>query len=193
MKTKNFFLSIIISLILCFFCSCSNTQKDWNEAQRANTAESYNQFLKKHPIGEYADKARQNLKIIEISGKIPAFVCIEGVEVISSGTEAGPFKLIYTQGKWEVDRKYAEGKKEQDFMREHNVTCDKIVCFLKPGMEVKFDDKFLEDKKNGKVNFITLPGASISTSESFSGSGTFPKKLKVEKGKCAIILPIEGK
>src|SRR5271169_3229710 len=54
-------------LVLCLtvflgVSGCSRQQSDWEKAVGANTAESYEQFLKKYPSGEFTAQAQARLK-----------------------------------------------------------------------------------------------------------------------------------
>ena len=42
--------------------SCSRQQSDWQKTREANTAEAYEQFLKKYPTGEFTAQAQSRLK-----------------------------------------------------------------------------------------------------------------------------------
>ena len=52
---------------LCFallltLSGCSRQQSDWEKARAANTTESYEQFLKKYPSGEFTAQAQARVK-----------------------------------------------------------------------------------------------------------------------------------
>lgn len=52
---------------LCFalllgICGCSRQQSDWEKTRAANTADSYEQFLKKYPSGEFTAQAQARVK-----------------------------------------------------------------------------------------------------------------------------------
>src|SRR5271157_936293 len=54
-------------LVLCLtvflgVSGCSRQQSDWEKAVGANTADSYEQFLKKYPSGEFTAQAHARLK-----------------------------------------------------------------------------------------------------------------------------------
>src|SRR5271154_153210 len=55
--------------LLAFSCAlligltgCSRQQSDWQKTREANSAESYEQFLKKYPSGEFTAQAQARLK-----------------------------------------------------------------------------------------------------------------------------------
>jgi cell division protein FtsN len=43
-------------------CGCSRQQSDWEKTRAANTTDSYEQFLKKYPNGEFAAQAQARVK-----------------------------------------------------------------------------------------------------------------------------------
>jgi len=43
-------------------CGCSRQQSDWEKTRAANTTESYEQFLKKYPAGEFTAQAQARVK-----------------------------------------------------------------------------------------------------------------------------------
>ena len=52
---------------LCFslllgLCACSRQQSDWEKTRAANTTDSYEQFLKKYPNGEFTAQAQARVK-----------------------------------------------------------------------------------------------------------------------------------
>jgi cell division protein FtsN len=56
-----------VILVLCFTAllgvsGCSRQQSDWEKAVGANTAETYEQFLKKYPSGDFTAQAQARLK-----------------------------------------------------------------------------------------------------------------------------------
>src|SRR5271170_3329905 len=54
---------LVLSLTIFLGVSgCSRQQSDWGKAVGANTADSYEQFLKKYPSGEFTAQARARLK-----------------------------------------------------------------------------------------------------------------------------------
>ncbi|HEX3395432.1 MAG TPA: SPOR domain-containing protein [Steroidobacteraceae bacterium] len=52
-------LSLTCALALC---GCSRQQSDWEKTRTANTAEAYEQFVKKYPSGEFTAQAKAQLK-----------------------------------------------------------------------------------------------------------------------------------
>lgn len=60
---------LINKTLLAFSCAllialggCSRQQSDWQKTREANSAESYEQFLKKYPSGEFTAQAQARLK-----------------------------------------------------------------------------------------------------------------------------------
>jgi len=43
---------------------CGSAERDWNEATKSNSVDSYQNFLKKHPSGKYADSAHNRLESV---------------------------------------------------------------------------------------------------------------------------------
>ncbi len=54
-------IGICIALLLCIG-GCSRQQSDWEKTRAANTADSYEQFLKKYPRGEFTAQAQARVK-----------------------------------------------------------------------------------------------------------------------------------
>jgi cell division protein FtsN len=52
-------LSIVLLLGIC---GCSRQQSDWEKTRAANTTDSYEQFLKRYPSGEFTAQAQARLK-----------------------------------------------------------------------------------------------------------------------------------
>ena len=52
---------IAAAVVLTLMTACSRTQRDWRVAQQANTAESYDVFVERHPESELAGVARQRI------------------------------------------------------------------------------------------------------------------------------------
>jgi cell division septation protein DedD len=52
-----------LSLVLLLgICGCSRQQSDWEKTRAANTTDSYEQFLKKYPSGEFTAQAQARVK-----------------------------------------------------------------------------------------------------------------------------------
>jgi cell division protein FtsN len=53
-------------IVLCFallgVCACSRQQSDWEKTRAANSTDSYEQFLKKYPNGEFTAQAQARVK-----------------------------------------------------------------------------------------------------------------------------------
>src|ERR1700722_9322732 len=49
-------------MLLLGICGCSRQQSDWEKTRAANTTESYEQFLKKYPAGEFTAQAQARVK-----------------------------------------------------------------------------------------------------------------------------------
>src|ERR1019366_1834439 len=54
-------LGLCCSLMLAF-SGCSRQQSDWQKTRETNTADAYEQFLKKYPSGEFAAQAQARVK-----------------------------------------------------------------------------------------------------------------------------------
>src|ERR1700722_19680617 len=48
--------------VLLVLIGCSRQQSDWQKTRETNTADSYEQFLKKYPSGEFAAQAEARVK-----------------------------------------------------------------------------------------------------------------------------------
>jgi cell division protein FtsN len=54
-------LGVCVALVLGI-CGCSRQQSDWEKTRAANTTDSYEQFLKKYPNGEFTAQAQARVK-----------------------------------------------------------------------------------------------------------------------------------
>ena len=54
-------LGVCLALVLGI-CGCSRQQSDWEKTRAANTTDSYEQFLKKYPNGEFSAQAQARVK-----------------------------------------------------------------------------------------------------------------------------------
>lgn len=61
MVIKQAFLVLSITCALAL-SGCSRQQSDWEKTRTANTADAYEQFLKKYPSGEFTAQAKAQLK-----------------------------------------------------------------------------------------------------------------------------------
>src|SRR5271167_5282129 len=61
MVINKFALVICCGLVLGL-SGCSRQQSDWQKARETNTAEAYEQFLKKYPSGEFTAQAQARVK-----------------------------------------------------------------------------------------------------------------------------------
>src|SRR5271168_1510284 len=61
MRCKELILVLCLTASLCV-SGCSRQQSDWEKAVGANTADAYEQFLKKYPSGEFTAQAHARLK-----------------------------------------------------------------------------------------------------------------------------------
>ena len=52
----------ILGAVLLALCACSRQQSDWQKTREANTADSYELFIKKYPGGEFTAQAQARLK-----------------------------------------------------------------------------------------------------------------------------------
>ena len=53
---------VILGPVLLALCACSRQQSDWQKTREANTADSYELFIKKYPSGEFTAQAQARLK-----------------------------------------------------------------------------------------------------------------------------------
>jgi cell division protein FtsN len=58
-------LLVCVSVALIGLAGCSRQQSDWQKTREANSVESYEQFLKKYPSGEFTAQAQARLKDLE--------------------------------------------------------------------------------------------------------------------------------
>jgi len=61
MGRHKIFLSVWCGLAL-ILSACSRQESDWQKARETNTAESYEQFLKKYPTGDFTAQAQARVK-----------------------------------------------------------------------------------------------------------------------------------
>ena len=52
----------ILGAVLLALCACSRQQSDWQKTREANSADSYELFIKKYPSGEFTAQAQARLK-----------------------------------------------------------------------------------------------------------------------------------
>ncbi len=65
-KKGNTMLKKCLSLLLiCLITGCATIHKDWENAQRINTADGYNKFLSEHLQSEYSQTAKDNIEKLE--------------------------------------------------------------------------------------------------------------------------------
>jgi len=63
MRALKALLGVSLALALSIgICGCSRQQSDWQRARETNSAEAYEQFLKKYPSGEFTAQAQARLK-----------------------------------------------------------------------------------------------------------------------------------
>ena len=55
----------ILGAVLLALCACSRQQSDWQKTRDANTADSYELFIKKYPGGEFTAQAQARLKELD--------------------------------------------------------------------------------------------------------------------------------
>jgi len=53
---------IILSVLVALAAGCAGRSGDWEKAKTVNTVAAYEEFLTKHPAGEYADQARLKIE-----------------------------------------------------------------------------------------------------------------------------------
>lgn len=58
----------VFTFVIFLLMSCDSTEKDWTKAKSTNTISEYQNFLGKHPTGEYSTKAKT--AILEIQKTI---------------------------------------------------------------------------------------------------------------------------
>jgi hypothetical protein len=61
MSSNKIVLGVCCALVLAL-CGCSRQQSDWQKARETNTTDSYEQFLKKYPTGEFTSQAQARVK-----------------------------------------------------------------------------------------------------------------------------------
>jgi len=61
MSSNKWVLSVFCAMSLALF-GCSRQQSDWQKTRETNTTESYEQFLKKYPTGEFTAQAEARVK-----------------------------------------------------------------------------------------------------------------------------------
>jgi cell division septation protein DedD len=61
MVTNKAVLGLGLALLLSL-CACSRQQSDWEKTRTANTADAYELFLKKYPVGEFTAQAKARIK-----------------------------------------------------------------------------------------------------------------------------------
>ncbi len=61
MAINKIVLGVCCALVLGI-SACSRQQSDWQKTRETNTAEAYEQFLKKYPSGEFAPQAQARVK-----------------------------------------------------------------------------------------------------------------------------------
>src|ERR1700691_3478554 len=55
-------LLVVCCAVVLGVSGCSRQQSDWEKARAANTTDSYEQFLKKYPSGEFTAQAQARVK-----------------------------------------------------------------------------------------------------------------------------------
>jgi len=59
------FAVVLVCATLFLAAGCSRQQSDWEKARTANNIESYEQFVKKYPTGEFTSQAQARVKELE--------------------------------------------------------------------------------------------------------------------------------
>src|SRR5277367_1378527 len=93
MVIKQVFLVLSITFALAL-SGCSRQQSDWEKTRTANTTESYEQFLKKYPAGEFTAQAQARVKELYEERdwqKARDTDTLEGYQALFN---------LYTEGKW---------------------------------------------------------------------------------------------
>jgi len=62
---KSSFAAFVVCAALLSAAGCSRQQSDWEKARTANNIESYEQFVKKYPTGEFTSQAQARVKELE--------------------------------------------------------------------------------------------------------------------------------
>jgi len=65
MKRQPYLIALLVLFFLVLTSGCSNTKKDWQEAEQLGTVKAYETFLQKHSQGQFADSARQEIEELE--------------------------------------------------------------------------------------------------------------------------------
>jgi cell division protein FtsN len=60
--SSNKFVPVLCCVLALSLFGCSRQQSDWQKARETNTAEAYEQFLKKYPSGEFTAQAQARVK-----------------------------------------------------------------------------------------------------------------------------------
>jgi len=63
MNKQNLILIAILFLVIGI--GCATTKSDWEKAQRLNTIEAYQEFLRKYPNSEFTSDAKKKMEILE--------------------------------------------------------------------------------------------------------------------------------
>src|SRR5271169_637958 len=58
----NKFVLVVCCALAIGLSGCSRQQSDWQKARDANTADAYEQFLKRYPSGEFTAQAQARVK-----------------------------------------------------------------------------------------------------------------------------------
>jgi hypothetical protein len=61
-KTNNRMVVAGLCAVMLALAGCSRQQSDWQKTRETNTAEAYEQFLKKYPSGEFTAQAQARVK-----------------------------------------------------------------------------------------------------------------------------------
>ena len=65
---KNFRISnhlVIVACLTFYLMSCNSLDKDWKDAQTANSTTAYQNFIKNHSSSDYADRAKSAIDSLE--------------------------------------------------------------------------------------------------------------------------------
>jgi len=55
---------VLLIVTLTFMVGCDTTKKDWETAKAENTIQAFEDFLKQHPKGQFADSAQSRIEAI---------------------------------------------------------------------------------------------------------------------------------
>jgi hypothetical protein len=93
MPINKFVLAVCCALVISL-SGCSRQQSDWQKARETNTADAYEQFLKKYPSGEFTAQAQARFKELNEEGDWQKARDADTVDAYQA------FVKQYPEGKW---------------------------------------------------------------------------------------------